>query len=210
VETNASMPKPVRQEQKLSDDVLLKAELEYITQTAFQANEDRARVSSFYLVAVGSLVAAVFSTQFVGRNMEPAALAWAFSVLFLVLTILGTLTTLQLARLRSAWYESILAMNQLKDYWLLKSSDEELKQAFRWDTSTIPHRYKINSISYFQTLEVAVLSGFTFGAAVYFLQQALAYACPACNWAYAVAAGILACLVQLFLYKRNLGEEHAS
>ena len=32
------------------------AEFDYIAQTAIQANEDRARVSSFYMVAVGSLV----------------------------------------------------------------------------------------------------------------------------------------------------------
>ena len=44
-------------------DELLAAEYNYIAQTASQANEDRARVSSFYLVAVGSLVAGLLSTQ---------------------------------------------------------------------------------------------------------------------------------------------------
>ena len=34
-------------------DELLAAEYSYIAQTANQANEDRARVSSFYLLAVG-------------------------------------------------------------------------------------------------------------------------------------------------------------
>ena len=43
-------------------DELLAAEYDYIAQTANQANEDRARVSSFYLIAVGSLVAALFGT----------------------------------------------------------------------------------------------------------------------------------------------------
>ncbi len=203
------MAKPESQEHEISDDVLLKAELEYITQTAFQANEDRARVSSFYLVAVGSLVAAVLSTRLVAQNTDPALIAWAFGILFLFLTILGTLTTLQLARLRSAWYDSMVAMNQLKDYWLRRSTDRQLSRAFRWDASTLPHRYKVNSISYYQALEVAVLSGFTFGASLYFVQQAIGYTCPPCNWAYAVASGVLACLLQLFLYKRNLGEEHA-
>ena len=199
------MPKEATQEQGRSGEGLLKAELGYITQTAFQANEDRARVSSFYLVAVGSLVAALFSTQLLERNINPAVLAWAFSGLFLVLTILGTLTTLQLSRLRAAWYDSMRAMNQLKDYWMQTSKEKDLKKAFRWDTGTLPPKYKTNSVSYYQTLEVALLSGLTFGASVYFLQQAIAYKCPACNWGYSISFGLLAFFFELFLYKRNLG-----
>ncbi len=204
------MPRESSQGWEWGEEGLLKAELEYITQTAFQANEDRARVSSFYLVAVGSLVAAVFSAQFVGRGLDPKVVSWTFCALFLVLTTLGTLTTLQLARLRAAWYDSMKAMNQLKDYWLRHSRDKNLKQAFRWDASTMPRKYKINSVSYYQTLEVALLSGLTFGAAVYFFQQGLGYARPACNWAYSVAAGILTYLLQLLLYKWILGDEHAT
>lgn len=198
------MPKQASEGWEFDEPGLLRAELEYIMQTAFQAHEDRARVSSFYLVAVGSLVAAVLSTQFLERNLQPRLVAWAFFALFLVLTLLGTLTTLQLARLRAAWHDSILAMNQLKEYWLRHSKDRMLKQAFRWDTSTIPRKYKLNSVSYCQALEVALLSGLTFGAALYFLQQAIGYTCAACNWAFAVAFGILACLSQLLLYKHNL------
>ena len=200
------MPREASQGWESGEEGLLKAELEYITQTAFQANEDRARVSSFYLVAVGSLVAAVFSAQLVDRQLNPKLMSWAFCVLFLVLTILGTLTTLQLARLRAAWHDSMRAMNQLKDYWLQHSADKALKQAFRWDASTLPRRYKVNSVSYYQMLEVALLSGLTFGAAVFFFQQGAGYACPTCNWAYSAGFGLLACLLQLFLYKRNLGE----
>jgi hypothetical protein len=204
------MPREASQAWDFDEEGLLKAELEYITQTAFQANEDRARVSSFYLVAVGSLVAAVFSTQFVNRDLDPRLIAGTFCVLFLVLTILGTLTTLQLARLRAAWYDSAVAMNQLKDYWLRHSKDQTLKQAFHWDTGTLPRKYKMNSVSYYQMLEVALLTGLTFGAAVYFLQQAIGYACPTCNWAYTIAFGLLALILQLILYKRNLGELDAS
>lgn len=204
------MARGANQAWESDEEGLLKAELEYITQTAFQANEDRARVSSFYLVAVGSLVAAVFSTQFVDRNIDPRLIAGIFCVLFLVLTALGTLTTLQLARLRAAWYDSALAMNQLKDYWLRHSKDSTLKQAFHWDTGTLPRKYKLNSVSYYQMLEVALLSGLTFGAAAYFFQQAVGYVCPTCNWAYTISSGLLALIMQLILYKRNLGDPDAS
>src|SRR5512142_2460892 len=92
------MPRAARGGPALEDEELLRAELEYISQTAFQANEDRARVSSFYLVAVGSLIAALFSTQLLERNIDARLIPWTFCALFFVLTVLGTLTILQLAR----------------------------------------------------------------------------------------------------------------
>ncbi len=189
-----------------SSEELMLAELNYISQTAFQANEDRARVTSFYLVAVGSLVAALFSTQFFNQKFDPQVVALAFSGLFFVLTLLGTLTTLQLSRLRAAWYDSMLAMNQLKEHWLRRSKDKSLPKAFRWDTSSLPPKYKLNSVSHYQTLEVALLSGITFGASVFFLQRGILYDCSACNWAYAVSFGALAFFFQLWIYKRNLDQ----
>ncbi len=204
------MPRRANSGLSLRDDVLLKGELEYIVQTAFQANEDRARVSSFYLVAVGSLVAALFSTQLFDRNVDPQAVPWAFSALFFVLTVLGTLTVLQLARLRATWHDSMLAMNQLKDYWIQQSSDSHLKQAFRWDSTTLPRKFKTRSVSYFQTIEVALLSGLTFGTGLYFLQQALGTARPGLDWGLSFGAGLLASLLELVLYRRALGEQHVA
>jgi hypothetical protein len=83
------MPEAASQEHEFSDDVLLKSELEYIIQTAFQANEVWPRVSSFYLVAVGSLVAALLSAQYVAQNMDAGLMARGFAILFLFLTVLG-------------------------------------------------------------------------------------------------------------------------
>src|SRR5690349_14354037 len=149
---------------------ILAEEFEYIAGTANQTNEDRARVSSFYLVAVGSLVAALFSTQLLDQNTNHSATIYLlFSGLLFVLTLLGTLTVLQLARLRVAWYESIRAMNQIKEYAI--SLDKDLARAFRWRANAIPALYKPGSVSYQQALEVAMLSALTFGAAAYFLQM---------------------------------------
>ena len=50
-------------DEKLEPGEILLAEYGYIAQTAFQAGEDRARVTSFYLVSVGTLVAAFLSSQ---------------------------------------------------------------------------------------------------------------------------------------------------
>ena len=200
------MPGKTSQTRDFNHDEILKTEFEYIARTAFQADEDHARVSSFFLVAVGSLIAALFSTQFFNNSNNSVFIAWAFGGLFFILTLLGTLTMLQLSRLRAAWYDSMLAMNQLKDYWIHHSEAGDLMKAFKWDTKTLPAKYKLNSVSFFQAVEVALLSGITFGAAVYFLQKGIAYACPSCNWAYTISFGILIFFFELWLYKLNLGK----
>jgi hypothetical protein len=193
---------PTQKSLPLELDDLLVAEYNYIADTASQANEDRARVASFYLIAVGSLVAALFSTQFIGPDFDGGAMNLLFSGLFFTLTLLGTTTVVQLARLRSAWYESMLAMDQIKEYVI--SKDKGLAKAFRWRNKTLPPLYKVNSISYQQAFEVAILSGLMFGASVYFLQKGVAYTDPVINWIITCGIGILAFASQLYIYKRIL------
>ena len=182
-------------------DELLAAEYNYIAQTAVQANEDRARVSSFYLIAVGSLVAALFSTQLFDPEKFTQTVKIMFSGLFVLLTLLGTSTVMQLARLRAAWHESMLAMNQLKDFAI--GQHPELIQAFRWKTSTLPQKYKTGSVSYYQATEVALISGLMFGAAMFFLQQVF-FAITLLHWLIAIALGILSIYLQLVIYKQSL------
>jgi F0F1-type ATP synthase assembly protein I len=182
-------------------DELLASEFDYIAQTAAQATEDRARVSSFYLIAVGSLIAAMFGTQFLELKSLPATVNLMFGGLFLLLTLLGTSTIMQLARLRSAWYESMLAMNQLKDYMI--NENKPLAKAFRWQSSTLPPKYKKNSVSYFQALEVALISGLMCGAALFFLLQAF-LTIESLHWIIAILAGGLAMFLQLRIYKQIL------
>ncbi|MFN8414681.1 MAG: hypothetical protein U0Z26_20050, partial [Anaerolineales bacterium] len=198
---NGAMPTKPTSSPELSTDILI-AEFEYISTSAAQANEDRARVASFYLVAVGSLVAALFSTQIFNTTTNFGTLSLLFSGLFFVLTLLGGITVIQLARLRAAWYESMTALNQIKEYAI--SKDKELAKAIRWRQDTMPPLYKTNSVSYQQTLEVAVLSGLMFGAAVYFFQIGINYTCELCNWAYTISCAALAFLIQLYLYKKFL------
>jgi hypothetical protein len=198
---NSHMPTKKSVSSELSTEILAE-EFEYIAGTANQTNEDRARVSSFYLVAVGSLVAALFSTQLLDKTTNNGTLYLLFSGLLFVLTLLGTLTVMQLARLRAAWYESMTALNQIKEYAI--NRDEELAKAFRWRAQSMPPLYKTSSVSYQQTLEVALLSGLTFGAAVFFFQIGIHYNCPSCNWAYTIAGTVFAFVFQLFVYKRQL------
>ena len=182
-------------------DELLAAEFDYIAQTAIQANEDRARVSSFYLIAVGSLVAAMFGTQYFDPNLISIDANLMFSGLFVLLTLLGTSTVMQLARLRAAWHESALAMNQLKDFMM--EQDKTLVRAFRWKTSTLPSKYKKDSVSYYQATEVAMISGLMFGAALFFLQRAV-LPVGLLQWLISATIGITTIFVQLQIYQRAL------
>lgn len=183
-------------ETEFDPNEILVAEYEYIAQTAFQANEDRARVTTFYLVSVGSLVGAL-----VGTNPETAEITlWAFAGLFLFLSSFGVLTLYQLIRLRGAWFESISAMNQIKDFAIENTSNLQLEKAFRWRTSTMPASYKPGSVAFLLALQVSMLGTITFGVAVYYIGLALGYLSPLG----AVVSGILFLLYQLYIYRSNL------
>ncbi len=149
---------------KLNPDQILQKEFDYISQTAFQANEDRSRFTSFYLVSTGSLVAAIVGTQMDGKSRT---VALAFFILFVVLTAIGALTLAQLARLRIAWHESVKAMNRIKEFYI--ANNPEIEDAFRWRTSSIPQPNKPGSIANLTALEVTLLSALTAGASLYFL-----------------------------------------
>jgi len=182
-------------------DELLAAEFEYIAQTATQANEDRARVSSFYLIAVGSLIAALLGTQLFEPGKFTGTIKLVFSGAFVLLTLLGASTVLQLARLRSAWHESMMAMNQIKDFAM--AQNPELKTAFRWKTNTLPKKYKKGSVSYYQAYEVALISGLMFSASLFFLALALINS-AFLPWVCAITGGFFMFLLLMLLYRRLL------
>ncbi|MEW6086658.1 MAG: hypothetical protein AB1607_18905 [Chloroflexota bacterium] len=192
---------PKSKSQPIAADEFLTEEYEYIAQTAAQANEDRARISSFYLIAVGSLIATIFGTQFFDPDFFTRSIKFMFSGIFLLLTLMGTSTVMQLAKLRAAWYESMLAMNQLKDFMI--SQNKEISKALRWTSRTLPPKYKTSSISFYQAREAAILSGVTFTASIHFAQYALGLNSWN-NWLISAVCGIIVVVLQLAVYKRAL------
>jgi hypothetical protein len=184
--------------EKLGPGEIMLAEYSYIAQTAFQAGEDRARVTNYYLVAVGTLVAAFLSSQ-LQKGLQPAIYG-AFSALFFVLSVAGVFTILQLVRLRDAWHESVRAMNQIKEFYIQRLPNEGLADAFRWRDSTIPARYKPWSLSFILVGQVALLDGATLGAVVVFAALALGL-----NWwVYGIVIGLAFFVIQLLLYRKLL------
>ena len=185
----------------LSPSDLLQNEFNYIAQTAFQANEDRARVTTFYLVNLVGFVAALYSSQ--GVNSAQPEVYALFGGLFLILSLTGLLTLLQLIRLRQAWFESIAAMNQIKDYYQTHFPVLKLDQALRWSKASAPALHKPWSISYLLTLQVAVLGGVSLGAAVYYFGLLGQYSL----WLGALFAGVAYLVGQMLLYRWLLREK---
>lgn len=149
-------------------DVLL-ADFAYIAQTAAQANEDRANATTFYLLAIGSVLATVFAAQ--SEKFDPVRTALAFTAVFGALSVLGIFTLLQLARLRSAWFSSIYAMNAIKEFALEHSEDKVELNPFPWTNHNMPRRFEPKSVAAFLALQVLLMAALMFGACIFHFGQ---------------------------------------
>jgi len=190
------MPAP-----SLSADEILIAEFEYLTQTAAQANEDRSRAASFYLVTFGSLTAALATTQFVIPTGQAAALDLGFAALFGVLALMGLSTIVKLARLRLAWFASVRAMNRLKEYYAAHLP--ALEAAFEFTNQTLPRRFTWYSLGGLMMLEVALVGAITLGAALFFLLLAAGLSWPGLILAGAILFLMLEVALYLFLLREK-------
>ncbi len=183
---------------ELKADSILSAEYEYIAQTAFQANEDRAKVSTFYVLTVGSFLAAMLGLQ--TDILQIQLIYLAFTILFAVLSLNAALTLLQLVRLRQAWYESIQALNQIKSYYVDQAGELDLERAFRWDKKTVPARFKPWSVAFLLALQVTILGGAALGAMLVFLGLAFVDTPNVWLWVLSAFAGFLYAIVLMILY----------
>ncbi len=190
------------EEETITADAILVAEYEYVAQTAFQAHEDRARVSTFYLVALGSFVAAIYSSDNgIGRGSDAT---WAFAFFFFVLVLAGALTLLQLIRLREAWFESVEAMNHIKEYYQKNVEKVDLKDAFLWNKGTMPSKYKRGSVSFFLALQVALLGGIVMGGVIYYVGLNFWWY-PL--WQWIILGGVLYAVGQMLYYRNALNKQ---
>ena len=80
------------------------------------------------------------------------------------LSVLGLFTVLKLIKLRQAWHDSVLAMNQIKDFYI--AHFPELQPAFRWRTGTIPAPGRAFTITFDLVALVALIDSAALGAAV--------------------------------------------
>lgn len=146
----------------LNPNEILMAEYEFAAQTAFQANEDRIKVFSYFLANIGTLIAAIALPAFIDIVSYTF-----FAGIFLLLFVVGILTMLQLVKVRMAWYESAKAMNQIKDYYIDTFQNVNFSKAFRWRTTNIPKPDKVFTIAYLLGLTTMILNSISLAAALF-------------------------------------------
>lgn len=155
----------------LDRGLILKEEFVYARETAIQANADRTQIVNLYLLVFGGVGSVLLGLPALARGEGIAVPRGATAAGLSLLFLFGLFTVLKLIRLRQAWHDSVLAMNQVKDFYLRQFPD--LEPAFRWRTHTIPTPGKTGTVSFDLTVLVALLDSVAAGAAVVLLTQSL-------------------------------------
>lgn len=163
-----------KEDKKVTDSFpndILTAEFEYAKETAAQAMDDRHKMVNYYLIIVGIFANAI--GMLLTGKMEKDLFGSLFTknvvvgLLLFLIFIIGVLYLLKLIRLRSAWFESALCMNQIKDYYNEKFPEWELKgKAFRWTKETLirQHISKLSTLFGYSALLIILLNSVAFFA----------------------------------------------
>lgn len=162
------MPFSLQAYNELHAEEILRLEFEYARETATQAQTDRTVIVNLYLIlvgGVGSLLLALASLLDPDRLIIPGQ---TLTLILGILGILGVLTLVKLVRLRQAWFESVRAMNSIKEYYL--EQFPQLEPAFHWRTKTIPPLGKPWTITFVLSIMVVLLDSISFAAAMHFLE----------------------------------------
>ncbi len=176
---------------QLDPEEILIHEFEYAQSTAEQAQDDRTAILNLYLLLVGGVGSIIVG---LGQSSSLSLPRGVYALIFALLGVIGIFILFKLVRLRQAWYDSVLAMNQIKDFYLGKFP--ELEKAFRWRTKSIPPLGKIWTITFGLSLLVMIIDSVAIAVAVYFLNLRLA------NNDYAVSAfaAIIFLIWQMWFY----------
>ena len=151
---------------------MLLEEFNYVSVTAYQAMEDRARISNFYYLLLGVLVtglAAVY--QFSGGiHNIPLSLV---TILLLVGAIISVSFFVTLIRLRQAYKESLLTMNVIKEFYIdeFKQQMPRIEHAFRWRLATMPKGERLGSVTFMIAALNAFIGSLCLAGAVYFITE---------------------------------------
>ncbi len=158
-------------EEGLDPKDILAWEFEYARTTASEAMRDRHTMVNFYLIIAGGVIfGAGLVDKFmpkVGAGGQPRIPPYTYvgTILLWLVCITGWLYFLKLIRLRQGWWDSAQTMNRIKDFYLEHARDfstEELVQAFRWRTETLPIPGKKWTVFFYSMTLIALLDSLTF------------------------------------------------
>ena len=185
---------------------MLLEEFNYASVTAYQAMEDRARISSFYYILLGVLVSGLAVVyQFSGGTRTiPQALV---ALLLFIGAFISICFFVTLIRLRQAYKESLLTMNVIKEYYIdqFKQQMPTIEKAFRWRLTTMPKGERIGSVTFMIAALNAFIGSLCLAGAVFFITEQ-----PLSNTWTSIVAGalfILAVSVHIYYYRYSLSKE---
>lgn len=124
---------------------MLMAEFNYIATSTNQSSEDRARMSNYYLVTIGAVIAAASSAKLDGSS---SLLNMAVGAGLFLIALMGLSTVLTLIRLRAGWISGAKAMNKIKQYYIDTFKNIDWDKAFDWKPDNMPTPGKWNSVAF--------------------------------------------------------------
>lgn len=153
-------------------DNMLLEEFNYISTTAYQAMEDRARMFNLYLLLIGVLGSGLAAVYQLGGGLRAFTQVLATGLLFIA-GVMGIAFFVKLIRLRQAWRESAVAMTMIKEYYIKEFSALKpgVEKAFRWRLETLPKGEKLGSVTYVVCATVAFLGSLCFAGSAFILTQ---------------------------------------
>lgn len=142
---------------------MLLEEFNYASVTAYQAQEDRARMFNLYLLLIGVLGSGLAAVYQLGGGFQ--AFGGELSIaLLLAAGLMGVAFFAKLIRLRQAWRESALVMALIKEYYIQEfaTSAPGAVRAFYWRLKTLPTGEKLTSTTAVVCATIATLGSLCF------------------------------------------------
>ncbi len=162
-------------------ETILKLEFEHAHDVSAQLQTDRRRIVEFQLLLGGGLtVAALVLAQIdanrvptvsdIGSAIGPGAHmpGVVFAMIFWAIGLTGMFTLVRLIQLRRAALDSMRSMNRIKEFYVLRYP--QLGDALAWRANTVPPLIRVGSISFNQTLLVALVNSLAIGAGLMFVE----------------------------------------
>lgn len=169
--TPVSTPPPVKLEVAPKHAKALREmalhEYEYIRETMAQAMNDRHTLVNYFLLTTGLVIAAigaVYSDEGMRYSSHKEQITIAIC---LILSIVAWLYLLKIVRLRQAWRESSVAMNRIKQFFLVNTglTDEHESSPFLWKSKTIPRPARKGNLYHLAVILISVIAALAVGLA---------------------------------------------
>ncbi len=188
---------------------MLLEEFNYAGVTAYQAMEDRARISSFYYLLVGVLasgLAAIYQLNGGTHKVPPFLVA----TLLIIGALISVCFFVTLIRLRQAHKESLLSMNQIKEFYIcqFKQQMPAVEHAFRWRQATLPKGERMGSVTFMIAALNACIGSLCLAGAVFILTEQPLSDPEAITLALIVF--LIAVSVHIYYYRKWLSEKKST